>query len=69
MNNKWIDIDEYELFCLCVEGGLATSTPEFIQTIIDKYKGKDDIRTLSLVKRLENIKKELLTHQHEDKGE
>ena len=49
-----------------MEGGLATSTPEFIQTIIDKYKGKDDIRTLSLVKRLENIKKELVTHQHED---
>lgn len=69
MSNKRTDIDEYELFCLCVEGGLATSTPEFIQTIIDKYKGKDDTRTLSLVKRLENIKKELVTHQHEDKGE
>ena len=66
MSNKRTDIDDYELFCLCVEGGLVTSTPEYIQTIIDKYKGKDDIRTLSLLKRLENIKKEL-THQHEGK--
>ena len=66
MSNKRTDIDEWELLCLCMEGGLATSTPEFIQTIIDMYKGKDDIRTLSLLKRLENIKKELVTQQHED---
>ena len=66
MNNKRTDIDDYELLCLCVEGGVATSTPEYIQSIIDEYNGKYDIRSLSLVKRLENIKK-LATHQHEKK--
>lgn len=52
-------LEEYELLCLCIEGGLATSTPEFIQSIIDKYKDKTDMRHLSLVKRLENIKRDL----------
>ena len=56
---KRTEIEEYELFCLCVEGGLATSTPEFIQTIIDKYKNNEDIRSLSLIKRLKNIQNEL----------
>ena len=52
-------LEEYELLCLCIEGGLATSTPEYIQSIIDKYKDKTDMRHLSLVKRLENIKRDL----------
>ena len=52
-------LEEYELLCLCIEGGLATSTPDFIQSIIDKYKDKTDMRHLSLVKRLENIKRDL----------
>lgn len=52
-------LEEYELLCLCIEGGLATSTPEFIQSIIDKYKDKTDMRHLSLVKRLKNIKRDL----------
>lgn len=55
-------IDEIELLCLSIEGGLATSTPEFIQDIIDslrKRKNKDAIGVQSLIKRLENIKKEL----------
>lgn len=52
-------LEEYELLCLCIEGGLATSTPEFIQNIIDKYKDKTDMRHLSLVKRLKNIKRDL----------
>ena len=57
MSNKRTDIDVCELFCLCIEAGLVTSTPDFIQTIIDEYKSKNDIRALNLVKRLENIKK------------
>ena len=52
-------LDEYELLCLCIEAGLATSTPDFIQSIIDKYKDKTDMRHLSLVKRLKNIKRDL----------
>ena len=55
-------LDEMNFFCIAVEGGLATSTPEFVQECIDKLKqGKDHdiIGVLSLIKRLENIKKEL----------
>lgn len=57
-----LTIDEIELLCLSIEGGLCTSTPEFIQDIIDslrKRKNKDAIGVQSLIKRLENIKKEL----------
>lgn len=57
-----LTIDEIELLCLSIEGGLCTSTPEFIQDIIDslrKRKDKDAIGVQSLIKRLENIKKEL----------
>lgn len=58
-----LTIDEIELLCLSIEGGLCTSTPEFIQEIIDsllKRKNKDAIGVQSLIKRLENIKKELV---------
>ena len=58
-----LTIDEIELLCLSIEGGLCTSTPEFIQDIIDslrKRKNKDAIGVQSLIKRLENIKKELV---------
>lgn len=57
-----LTIDEIELLCLSIEGGLATSTPDFIQKIIDSLqnrKNKDAIGVQSLIKRLENIKKEL----------
>lgn len=57
-----LTIDEIELLCLSIEGGLCTSTPEFIQEIIDslrKRKNKNAIGVQSLIKRLENIKKEL----------
>jgi hypothetical protein len=60
MSKTRTSIDEDELLCVCIEGGLATSTPEFIQTLIDKYNGKDDVRTLSVMKRLTNIKQDLL---------
>lgn len=59
MSNTRTILEEDELLCLLIEGGLATSTPEFIQSIIDKYAGKNDIRTQSLIKRLKNIKTEL----------
>ena len=63
MSKTRTNIDEDELLCVCIEGGLATSTPEFIQTLIDKYNGKGDVRTLSVVKRLSNIKEDLLRKQ------
>lgn len=54
-----LTIEEVELLCMCIEGGLSTSTKAFIQELIDKFKTNKDVRHKSLVKRLENIKKEL----------
>lgn len=59
MSNKRTSKDEDEILCLCIEGGLVTSTPEFIQTLIDKYEDKKDIRSISLKTRLNNIKENL----------
>ena len=68
MSKTRTNIDEDELLCVCIEGGLATSTPEFIQTLIDKYNGKDDVRTLSVAKRLSNIKEDLLSKKEVKDG-
>lgn len=57
-----LKIEEIELLCTTIEGGLCTSIPEFIQEQIDslkRRKTKGAIGTLSLIKRLENIKSEL----------
>ena len=54
-----LTVDETEIFCTMTEAGLTTSTKDFVQELIDKFKTKKDVRHKSLVKRLENIKKEL----------
>lgn len=62
--------EEIHFLCLAIEGGLCTSTPEFIQAQINslkKRKNDHGIEILSLIKRLENIKKELKEVNHEDK--
>ena len=54
-----LTLDEIETLCFAIEGGLATSTPDFIQEIIDTSLDKKTIRHISLKTRLENIKSRL----------
>ena len=55
---KMLTLDEIEMLCFSIEGGLATSSPDFIQEVIDSIKG-NAIRHISLKTRLKNIKRNL----------
>ena len=64
-------IEEMNFFCIAIEGGLATSTPEFVQECIKKLIRRKDHNTvgvISLIKRLENIKRELTEKQNNKEG-
>jgi len=57
--NDKTTMEEDQILCTAIEGGLATSTPDFIQYLMEKYVGKKTVGALSLLKRLRNIKYEL----------
>lgn len=57
--NDKTTMEEDQILCTAIEGGLATSTPDFIQYLMEKYVGKKTIGAVSLLERLRNIKYKL----------